>query len=331
MSGRAFLRLGVVLSLVAVLAVPLDARSQAKPARIGMLRSSEDPFPVMRDNVAALKEALAEHGYVEPGNLVIEYRYPRGATDRVRDLAAELVRLDVDVIHVAGPVALQAARAATASIPIVAHDFETDPVAAGYVASHARPGGNVTGMFLDLPELAGKWLELLRQVVPGLSRVAALWDPATGDAQVRAAQAAARALGVTLHVLEVRDAGELEARFQAAAQARAGAMVALSSPLFAGARAKQVAGLALRHRLPLMTLFLRVVEWGGVLAYGPDVLELYRQEGRLIGKILKGARPAELPIERPDRFYLTVNLKAARSFGLAVPQAVINRADRVIQ
>ena len=178
------------------------------------------------------------------------------------DLARELVRRSVDVIHAAGPQALHAASAATTTIPIVAHDFETDPVAAGFIASYARPGRNITGMFLDLPELAGKWLELLHQATPRMTRVAVMWDPGTGDAQRRAVETGARALGVVVQLFAVRQRGELEAGVRLAAEARADAMVILSSPLFSGPALQSIAGLAVRSRLPSIGLFPRYAEAG---------------------------------------------------------------------
>ena len=334
MTVRAAVLIAVGLAILPLLGVSLaDAQSNPRPARIGLLKAPDDPSPAgpSPHTVVALKEGLAEHGYVEGRNLVIEYRHPRKATERVEDLAAELVRLSVDVIHAAGPTALRAARATTTTIPIVAHDFETDPVASGLIASYARPGGNVTGTFLDLPEVAGKWLELLRQVVPKLARVAILWDPTSGDAQLRVVEGAARALRLAVQVLEARDRGEIEARFRAAVEARAGGVVVLSSPLFSGGGSKHLAELAVRHRLPSVSLFQIYAEAGGLLAYGPDNLALYRQEGRFIGKILAGARPADLPIERPARFELLVNMKTAKRLGVTVPSEVMLRADRVIE
>ena len=324
----------LLANALCMIVAPLAAgQPTVKSARIGMLRSVDDPSPSgpLAQNVAAFKQGLAEDGYVEGRNLVIEYRSPRTTTDRLEDVARELVRLNVDVIHAAGPQALHAARTATGTIPILAHDFETDPIAAGFIASYARPGGNVTGMFLDLPELTGKWLELLRRVAPRLKQVAVLWDPATGEAQRRATEVGAHAIGVTLQILEVRYRGELEARLQHAADARAGAMVVLSSPLFAGPADKLIADLALRTRLPSISLFLSHPKEGGLLAYGPNSTALYRQDAHVVAKILNGARPGGLPIERPARFELLVNLRTAKRLGLTVPSDVLGRADQVLE
>ena len=325
---------GVTLGLLVLLAAaPVAAQSPVKSARIGMLRGFDDPSPMgpVAQNITAFKQGLADDGYVEGRNLIIEYRSPRTKTDRLEDLARELLRLNVDVIHAAGPQALRAARAATTTTPIIAHDFETDPVAVGLIASYARPGRNVTGMFLDLPELTGKWLELLRQVVPGVKRMAVFWDPNTGDAQRRAVETGAKSLGIALQVFEVHDRGELARRFQLAVESRAGALIVLSSPLFTGPASASIAELALRRRLPSVGLFPGYAEAGGLLTYGPDNTALYRQEARLVAKILNGARPGDLPIERPARFLLVINMKTAKRLGVTVPPDVLARADRVIE
>jgi len=327
---------------VTLASTPLAAEAQPveKSARVGMLRSAAEPpdFGNMVANLRVFRDGLREHGYVEGRNLVIEFRYPRGENDTLSGLAADLVRLRVDVIHAAGPPAVRAATGATATIPIVAHDFETDPVEAGLVASVACPGGNVTGMFLDLPELAGKYLDLLRTAVPRLSRVAVLWDPGTGEAQVRAAKVSARALTLALTVVEVRGPADFEPAFRSAVKQRAQALVVLSSPLFGPSHrvgtgvtaSSRIAELAIRHRLPSVTLFPSFARAGGLMAYGPSNLDLYRQEARLVAKVLGGASAADLPVERPTRFELIVNLKTARALGLTIPPSLLRRADEVI-
>jgi putative ABC transport system substrate-binding protein len=326
--------LAVALALGAVLAaLPAVAQSPVKTARIGMLRPFDDPLASgsVAQNVAAFKQGLADEGYVEGRNVVIDHRSTRMTAERLDESARELVRLNVDVIYAVGPQALRAARTVTTTVPIVAHDYETDPVAAGFIASYARPGGNVTGLFLDLPELTGKWLQLLGSVVPGLKRVAVMWDPTTGDAQVRAIQVAMKAVGLVSQVLEVRGRSELEARFQTAAEGRAEAVIVLGSPLFTGGAAKPIADAALRTRLPAVSLFQTIANAGGLLAYGPNVPDLYRRQGHLVAKILRGAKPGDLPIERPTRFELTVNARTAKRLGLTIPPDVLGRADRVIE
>jgi putative ABC transport system substrate-binding protein len=255
------------------------------------------------------------------------------ATDpELANLAAELVRLNVDAIHAAGPAAVRAARSATSTIPIVAHDFETDPVASGLIASLGRPGGNVTGMFLDLPELAGKWLELLRESVPRLSRVAILWDPGTDLAQRKAAEHAAGALRLKARVIEARGSSDLDRVFGSMRREGDQAVLVLSSPDFGNAETNaRIARLAVKNRLPSITLFPGFAERGGFMAYGPFGNEMYQLEGRQLGRILKGARPAELPVERPARFELVVNAKTMRALGLTLPPSMRVRVDRVIE
>src|SRR5262245_51029029 len=248
------------LTVVMVLGRPPEARfSEAQPTRdtrrIGMLRSvsSEPPdAPHIRANLAALWRGLGEHGFAEGLNARVEDRFPKGdptTLAELRDLARELVDSKVDVIHAAGPLAIRAARDATRTVPIVAHDFETDPIAEGYAASLARPGSNLTGVFLDLPEIASKWLELLRDAVAGLSRVAVLWDPTMPPAQRRAVEEAARALKLTAYVIEVRGSADFEEAFRRARQEKVGAVLFLSSPTFAGTSIRRLVDLTLQHRL----------------------------------------------------------------------------------
>lgn len=323
----------VVLAIVTGLtAVPVAAQAPGKAARVGMLRTdAPGAASVTTENIAAFKQGLADEGFVEGQNLVIDIATPRASTHRLEDLARDLVRANVDVIQASGPQAVRAASRATTAIPIVAYDFETDPIAAGFITSFARPGRNVTGMFLDLPELAGKWVELLRQAVPRMKRAGVLWDPATGDGQRRAVEAAARSLGVTAQTIEVRQRSELETGFRQARAARVDAIVVLSSPVLAGPALAAVAELALRARVPTINLFPQYAEAGGLLAYGPRSMTLYRELGRVVAKIVRGARPADLPIVRPARFELLVNLKTARQLGLAVPAELVGRADRLIE
>lgn len=337
MNRRTFL-CGLTLG---TLDVALAVEAQQKMARVGMLRSTTEPpeFGNMTLNLQMFRDGLRDHGYVEGRNLAIEFRYPRTRSEPLEDLVANLLSLKVDLIHAAGPPAVLAARRVTATIPIVAHDFETDPVKAGLITSFARPGGNVTGMFLDLPELIGKHLEFLRTTVPRLSRVAVFWDPSIGDAQVQAAQRSARELTLSVSILEVHDIAGFEPAFQLAVKQHAQALLVLSSPLFGpsqrvagGVTASQRIGeLAIRHRLPSIAFFTTFAEAGGLLAYGPNIPELYRQEARVVAKILDGIAAAELPIERPIKFELVVNLKAASALRLSVPPSVLGRADQVIE
>src|SRR5262245_57829298 len=329
------------LAVVVVFALLPEARlSGAQPApdrrRIGILRSVsiESPAaPNIRANLAALWQGLGEHGFAEGRNARVEYRFPKGTPAtmaELRDLARELVNLKVDVIHAAGPAALRAARDVTRTVPIVAHDFETDAIAEGSAASLARPGGNVTGVFLDLPEIAGKLLEFLRDAVPGMSRVAVLWDPTMPPAQRRAVEDAARTLKLTAHVVEARGSADFEEAFKRARQAKAGAVLFLSSPEFSGTNSRRLVELTLQHRFPSISLFRLFVESGGLMTYGPSAVEMYQQEGRLVARILKGTSPADLPIGRPARIELIVNQRAARALGLALTSAILARANHVI-
>jgi putative ABC transport system substrate-binding protein len=209
-------------------------------------------------------------------------------------------------------------------------DLETDPVRSGLVGSLATPGGNVTGIFFDAPEVAGKWLQMLRDVVPTLGRVALLWDPSTGPAQIEAAESAARSLKIESHRLPARHPADLVAAVRAAAGLRVGALLVLSSPIFAG-EAPRIATLALQHKVPSIMLFPFFAESGGLLSYGPDNLDLLRQAGVLVGKVLKGAAPATLPVERPTRFRLLINVKTAKALALTIPQPLLLQADQLIQ
>ncbi len=320
----------VFVFMCALAAAPMaDGAQLAKAARIGVLRPGPDD-QVFRRNFEGFPQALRENGYVEGKNLALEFRVRPGSPQEILALAEDLVRLKVDVLLAIAPAALHAAAKATTSIPIVAVDLETDPIAAGYVATLARPGGNLTGIFLDFPELSGKWLELLKETVPRASRVAVLWDPATGPTYVKAAEAAARSLRLQLRPLEARSPEDFEGAFRAAARERAGAMLVLSSPVFNSAR-KQIADLAAKHRLPAIMPFPGFAEDGGLMAYGPDLTSLFRQAGTIAVKILKGAKPGDLPVERPTRFQFAVNLKTAKALGLRLPQSILVRADQVIQ
>jgi putative tryptophan/tyrosine transport system substrate-binding protein len=251
--------------------------------------------------------------------------------DRLTALARDIVNERVDVMFAAGPPAVRAAvTAAPNLLPIVAMDLETDPVAAGYVASLARPGGRITGLYLDFPEFSTKWLELLRTVVPKLSQLAVLWDPSTGTLQKDALTRAAGPLGVTLHVVEVNSVEGLRGAFAASRDRNAQGAVLLSSPIF-GSNAAISAELAFEYKLPAVSLFAEFAYSVGLLAYGPKQLEHYRQAGTMVGKVLTGAAPADLPVERPSKFQLVVNLKTARALGIELPQTLLLLADEVIE
>jgi len=323
-----------VVLLVAVLLwllAPLGAAEAQPPnvPRVGFFRPAP-PSPEAARILEAFKGGLREQGYVDGQNVAVDVRYPSSTTDSLAGIAADLIRQKPAAIFAAASSGIDAVRKATTAIPIVALDLETDPLASGIVASLDRPGGNVTGIFLDFPELGGKWLELVKEVAPKVSRVAVLWDPATGRVPLKGAEAAAPSLRLQLQVLEARGPGDFDAVFQSAVRARAGALVTLSSPVFNTYR-RLLVDHAAKHRLPAIMPFPLFADDGGLIAYGPDLVDLYRQGGVMVGKILKGTRARDLPIERPNRFVLVVNRKTARTLGITIPQSILLRADRVIE
>jgi putative ABC transport system substrate-binding protein len=319
--------LGAALAL-ALLAAPLAAEAQppGRVPRIGLLRAGSPPDPY----VEVFRQGLRELGYVESQSIGIDVRYARGDPDQLVALAAELVRLKVDVLVTSGLPAIVAAKHATTALPIVFAAASGDPVADGIVISLARPGGNITGLTVGPPELEGKRLELLKQAFPGLSRVAALVNPASVPLKLRMVETAARKLGVVLQVLEVREPGEFEGAFAAMRKGRADALIVLSDALFTNQRTR-IVGLAAKSRLPAVYDVRQFPESGGLMSYGPSISDLYRRAAIYVDKILKGAKPADLPIEQPTKFELVINLKTARALGLTIPQSLLLRADEVIQ
>jgi ABC-type uncharacterized transport system substrate-binding protein len=321
--------LAIAVALLSLAVQPAEGQAPEKVARIGMLRSETRPLDDrIRQNIADVRAGLLDEGFAEGQHYRIDYHAPTSATDVVT-LARSLARDRVDAIHAIARVAVEAARSATTTIPIVAHDYETDPVAAGFVATLARPGGNITGMFLDLPDMAGKLLELLKATLPGLRRIGVLWDPLTGNAQVIAVEQAAKALGIEIDILEAR-AGSLEHTIRAAVDRKENALLLLGSPVVS-AEFPKIAEATTAARLPTIAIFPAFARLGGLMAYGPDAPDQYRQEGRMIAKILKGTKPADLPVERPTRFYFLLNLKTARALNLAIPPPLLLRADQTIQ
>jgi putative tryptophan/tyrosine transport system substrate-binding protein len=313
-------------------AAPLAAEAQqaAKVARIGYLGGNRASSPHMHE---AFLQGLRDLGYVEGRNVVIEYRDAEGKLERLPALAAELVALKVDVIVAANTRAALAAKQATRTLPIVFANA-SDPIASGLVTSLARPGGNVTGLSLLAPELAGKCMELLTQAVPGVSRVAFLWQPgglpgAERD-MLKEADVAARALGVRLQVVEARGPADFDRAFSDMTKARAGALTMLANTMFLIER-RRLVDLAAKNRLPTVYSLREFVDAGGLMAYGANVADLYRRAGTLVDKILKGTKPADLPVEQPTKFELVINLKTAKALGLTIPQSVLGRADEVIQ
>jgi len=309
---------------------PLAARAQqpAMVPKVGFLYPGPKAAAVSR--VEAIISGLRAGGYPAPTQVELVVRTAEGDPTRIASLTEEIIAKDVDVFIANGPSVLNAAHRATQTIPIVALDLETDPVANGLAAALARPGGNVTGVFLDFPDFTTKWIELLVECNPKLSRIAVLWDPTTGSVQMESVKKAAELLKLQLDISEVRGASNFDEAFSGASQRSAGAMVLLSSPVIAP-NVQMLAELAIRHRLPAITLFPDFARVGGLLAYGPNLLGIYRRTGVLAAKVLAGAKPAELPIERPTKFELVLNMRTATALNLSVPASLLLRADEVIE
>lgn len=278
----------------------------------------------------AFVQGLRDLGYVDGRTVVIDVRSAAGKSQALPGLAKELVQRKADLIYATGPAAIRAAAAATRTTPIVALDLETEPVQAGWAQSLARPGGNLTGVFLDLPGLAGKWLQLLLEAAPTARRVGVLWDSTTGATQLAAAQAAAKGLRVELAVLELGSGAAFEPAATAGLGAGIQALLQLSSPAIS-LHSTESAAFVVKHRLAAISPFRRFAESGGLLSYGPDRVDMSRRAAGYVDKILKGAKPADLAIEQPARFELVINLKAAKALGLTIPQALLSLADEVIQ
>jgi putative ABC transport system substrate-binding protein len=319
----------VIFVTLAACGAVVEAQQPKKLPLIGYL--STDSPSTIAERIEAFRQGLRELGYVEGKNIVIDWRFAEGKADRLAALAAELVRIKVDVIVTTGPAATRAAKEATTTIPIVTAQ-DPDPVGNGLVASLARPGGNITGLSTLAPEISGKRLELVKEIVPKLSRVAVLASSTTpGNAhQLKETELAARALGVQLHYLEVRGAKDIDPAFRAATKGRADALLVLQSPVFVNERT-QLAELAVKNRLPTIYDRREFVDDGGLVCYGTNFTDLSRRAATYVDKILKGAKPADLPVEQPEKFELIINLKAAKQIGLTIPPNVLARADKVIK
>ena len=312
--------LSALLALWVVCALAPASLAADRIPKIGLVTNSLET----RD---AFVLGLTELGYREGGNVELHWR--RATEDGGRDLQ-ELVRLEPACLVLPGPLRLAHGRRLTSTIPIVALDLESDPVGSGIVASLARPGGNVTGIFMDLPELAGKQIQLLREAVPTLSRLAVVWDERIGTPQLRAAQVAARTADITLVPIPFRGASDLDGAISRAVKGGAGAQLVLTSPEIFLAR-ERIAESARRYRLASASIFPAYAEAGGLLGYGPNLAGLYRQAAKYVDRVLRGVRPADLPIERPSKFEFVVNLKTARALGLTIPPSLLARADKVVE
>jgi putative ABC transport system substrate-binding protein len=319
----------LVLAL-GLLSAPLVAQPQArKMHRIGFLGNSTASLEA--NLVEPFRQGLRERGYVEGQDVVVEYRWAEGKYERFPELIADLIRLPVDVIVTAGTPAALAVKRATTTIPLVMVAVG-DPVGTGLIASLPRPGGNVTGLTSIAADLEGKRLELLREVVPGVSHVAILWNPASPFQVVaeKEARAAAEVLHLKMQSAGVRAAQELDQAFEAIAKERPGSLVVLADRLFLHNRGR-IVGFAARHRLPSVYAYRELVEAGGLMSFGPSYADMHRRAATYVDKILKGARPGDLPVEQPAKFELVINMKTAKVLGLRIPQSVLLRADEVIQ
>ena len=331
-SRRRFLT-GVAIALAPIGATAHAQQYKAQQAgtrRIGLLDTSS-PSPARVQLWETLRQRLRELGYLEGQNVAFESRFGEGKPDQLPRLAAELVRLKVDVIVTSGTPATQAAKQATRTIPIVMTN-NADPVGAGLVASLARPGGNVTGLTAQDADLGGKRLEFFLQVVPKGSRLALLIDETNPGTVLiaKGTQAAAAALGLQLQSLGVRDPGGLDSAFSALKESRAGALIVESSSMLFTWRTR-LAELALKNRLPTMFAQKQYAEAGGLMAYAADFSDLFRRAATVVDKILKGAKPADLPIEQPTKWEFVINLKTAKALGLTIPPSLLQRADQVIE
>jgi putative ABC transport system substrate-binding protein len=304
-----------------------EAQQPGKVHRIGYIRAETPP----ELDIEGFSQGLREHGYVEGKNIIVEYRWADGNEDRLGALIGELIRLKVDLIVTSAPAATQAAKEATKATPIIMV-LVADPVAFGFVNNLAHPGGNITGFAFLLPEISGKRLELLKETVPKLSRVAVLWNAANPykDTDLKAVQPVGDALKVAVHTFPVREPNGFDDAFKAATKVRAEGLLTLDDP-FTIAHRKRITDLALRHKLPAVYAVRPLVDAGGLMYYGPDRVDQNRRAAIYVDKILKGSKPADLPIEQPTKFELVINLKTAKQIGLTIPPNVLARADRVIR
>jgi putative ABC transport system substrate-binding protein len=309
--------------------VMVEAQQPTKVPRIGFLGFTS--LSAIAARIEAFQQGLREFGYVEGKNIVVEYRSAEGELDRLPELAAELVRLKVEVIVTSGPSVTRAVKEATTTIPIVM-GFDTDPVGNGFVASLARPGGTITGLSVVSPEISGKQLQLLKEIVPKLSHVAVLGASTNpGNAQaLKEMELAAGAYKMQLQYLNVLSPKDIETAFRDASKGRAGAVLVMASPLIEAHRT-QITDLAAKNRLPAIYYAPEFVEAGGFMSYGTSFPDLFRRAATYVDKILKGAKPADLPVEQPKKFEFIINLKAAKQIGLTIPQWVLVKADRVIK
>ncbi len=323
---RLKLVLTTVCTLLFALGVSTEAQQANKIPRIGYMRFIEVPV-----YDAAFRKGLSEQGYVEGQNIHVEYRFAGGSMERLTEIAAELVGLKVDLIVAGSTQSIDAARRATQTIPIV-FPVTFDPVESGFVASLARPGGNLTGLSTVNPDAAAKRVELIKEVMPRIARLAVLRNPTNSGSRfpLKETEAGAKRLHIRLQILEARNANDLESAIQAASKEHADALIVLADALFFAQR-RRLGELGIQSRLPAMFDDAQSVEAGGLMSYAANLSDMYRRAATYVDKILKGAKPADLPIEQPKKFELVINLKAAKEIGLTIPPNVLTRADRVIK
>ena len=322
-----------VLVITAVLLTNLgwtdESGAQTKLARVGVLSYGRATADDVKQWLEPFRRKLADQGWREGQKVGFEYRHATGDPTLLAEAAADLTRLEVDVIVADSAPALRAAHAATFTIPIVAINFTTDPIAAGYVESYSRPRTNITGVFLDAPEFSGKWLELLKAIVPNLSRAVVLWDPSSGPAHVEGITRLARSFRIQLQVIDVRNPEDID-RSVSVFRGRPQALIILPSPMMF-IQSGRLANIALKQRLPGTSMNRGCADAGGTISYGPERVSTYERCAVFVAKILGGAKPGDLPLERPSNFELIVNLKTAKALGLTLPQSVLLRANEIIR
>ncbi|WP_050426602.1 ABC transporter substrate-binding protein [Bradyrhizobium tropiciagri] len=305
-----------------------QAQQSGLVAKIGFLYPG--PAAVAKLRSVPLLEGLASGGLREPDQITLLTRATGGDAGQITPLLNELLASRVDLLMPSGPAVTSIVHAATKDVPVVTFDLESDPVESGWLQSYAHPGGNLTGVFSDFPDFASKWLELLREIVPGLSRLAVLWDPATPTVQARAVTAAAQDLNLKTVIVELKPPSEFAEAFDAVSAQRPDGLLLLSSPVVS-VNSPKLAELALQHRLPAISLFSSFARAGGLISYGPNLDDIYRETGIMAAKVLKGTKPADLPAERPTRFELLINASTAKSLGLKISDTFQVRADEVIE
>jgi putative ABC transport system substrate-binding protein len=314
----------------AISAWPFAAHAQGLKAipKVGFLFPG--PEEMAKSRRVLLLDGLRSEGFHEPDQVTLVTRVTNGDLTRISPLLNELIAEKIDVLIPLGPAVTRAALPLTTSVPIVIFDLETDPIESGWLRSYAHPGGNITGIFSDFPDFSAKWLELLKEAVPKCAHIVVLWDPTTTTVQTKAIAVAAQQVHVSSEVLEIKGTTEFDAVFETVNARHPDGLLILSSPLVS-INSKRLAELALKYRIPAVSLFSNFARTGGLISYGPNLNDLYREAGAMAGKVLKGTNPANLPAERPTRFELIVNLQTAKALNLTMPTSILLRADEVIE